>query len=121
MRILSVTGTEMFVGEADDPRQVLRVELDGPAGDVRITVTGPGVDAQVTERVGDGVQVVEVGLRCAAPPPTEIPVLVEVRDAGSGVATAETRVVVAEPGWTVWMVSHFHYDPVWWNTQAAYT
>ena len=19
------------------------------------------------------------------------------------------------------MVSHFHYDPVWWNTQAAYT
>ena len=19
------------------------------------------------------------------------------------------------------MISHFHYDPVWWNTQAAYT
>ncbi|MGZ6780375.1 MAG: glycoside hydrolase family 38 N-terminal domain-containing protein, partial [Mycobacterium sp.] len=29
--------------------------------------------------------------------------------------------VVAEPGWTMHMVSHFHYDPVWWNTQAAYT
>ena len=29
--------------------------------------------------------------------------------------------VVAEPGWTMFMVSHFHYDPVWWNTQAAYT
>ena len=28
---------------------------------------------------------------------------------------------VAEPGWTMHMVSHFHYDPVWWNTQAAYT
>ena len=28
---------------------------------------------------------------------------------------------VAEPGWTMYMVSHFHYDPVWWNTQAAYT
>ena len=28
---------------------------------------------------------------------------------------------VAEPGWTMWMVSHFHYDPVWWNTQAQYT
>ena len=27
----------------------------------------------------------------------------------------------AEPGWTMFMVSHFHYDPVWWNTQAAYT
>jgi alpha-mannosidase len=28
---------------------------------------------------------------------------------------------VAEPGWTMFMISHFHYDPVWWNTQAAYT
>lgn len=31
------------------------------------------------------------------------------------------ELVVAEPGWTMHMVSHFHYDPVWWNTQAAYT
>ncbi|WP_432842636.1 NEW3 domain-containing protein [Dactylosporangium sp. CA-092794] len=23
--------------------------------------------------------------------------------------------------WTVWLVPHFHYDPVWWNTQSAYT
>ena len=28
---------------------------------------------------------------------------------------------VAEPGWTMFMISHFHYDPVWWNTQGAYT
>ena len=28
---------------------------------------------------------------------------------------------VAEPGWTMWMVSHFHYDPVWWNTQGQFT
>jgi alpha-mannosidase len=28
---------------------------------------------------------------------------------------------VAEPGWVMYLVSHFHYDPVWWNTQAAYT
>ncbi len=28
---------------------------------------------------------------------------------------------VAEPGWTMYMISHFHYDPVWWNTQAGYT
>ena len=28
---------------------------------------------------------------------------------------------LAEPGWTMFMVSHFHYDPVWWNTQGAYT
>ncbi|MCX6485023.1 MAG: NEW3 domain-containing protein, partial [Mycobacterium sp.] len=28
---------------------------------------------------------------------------------------------VAEPGWTMYMISHFHSDPVWWNTQRAYT
>ena len=27
---------------------------------------------------------------------------------------------MAEPGWTMWMVSHFHYDPVWWNTQGQF-
>ncbi len=27
----------------------------------------------------------------------------------------------AEPGWTMWMVSHFHYDPVWWGTQGQFT
>ena len=36
-------------------------------------------------------------------------------------ASDSGTVVIAEPGWTMVMVSHFHYDPVWWNTQAAYT
>ena len=36
-------------------------------------------------------------------------------------AEAEGEVVVREPGWRMLMVPHFHYDPVWWNTQAAYT
>jgi alpha-mannosidase len=33
----------------------------------------------------------------------------------------DVTVTVAETGWTMWMVSHFHYDPVWWNTQAGFT
>ena len=28
---------------------------------------------------------------------------------------------MAETGWTMWMVSHFHYDPVWWDTQGEFT
>ena len=36
-------------------------------------------------------------------------------------AEAEFDFTIAEPGWTMFMVSHFHYDPVWWNTQGAYT
>ena len=44
-----------------------------------------------------------------------------VAEAGSERAEAEADVVVREPGWRMLMVSHFHYDPVWWNTQAGYT
>ena len=40
---------------------------------------------------------------------------------GESRAEAEGDVVVREPGWRMLMVPHFHYDPVWWNTQAAYT
>ena len=40
---------------------------------------------------------------------------------GAATGLVATSRYVAEPGWTVWMISHFHYDPVWWNTQAAYT
>ncbi len=44
------------------------------------------------------------------------------RGAGLGTAvTAETEIIAAVPGWTMWMVGHFHYDPVWWNTQAQFT
>ncbi len=44
-----------------------------------------------------------------------------VAEAGSERAAAEADVVVREPGWRMLMVAHFHYDPVWWNTQAGYT
>ncbi len=36
-------------------------------------------------------------------------------------AEAVAEITAAVPGWTMWMVSHFHYDPVWWNTQAQFT
>lgn len=31
------------------------------------------------------------------------------------------EVILREPGHQMVMVPHFHYDPVWWNTQAGYT
>ncbi|GAA0691103.1 NEW3 domain-containing protein [Kitasatospora atroaurantiaca] len=89
---------------------MLRVTLDGPPG--LVTVTGPGVRGEAT-----GTGVVEVPLDITdGSPGTELPVVVT-----AGEARAEATVMVAEPGWTMYLVSHFHYDPVWWNTQAAYT
>lgn len=40
---------------------------------------------------------------------------------GLELASLEGEFTVCEPGWTLRLVSHFHYDPMWWNTQAAYT
>ena len=39
----------------------------------------------------------------------------------AALASTPFAFTVAEPGWTMFMISHFHYDPVWWNTQGAYT
>jgi alpha-mannosidase len=116
MRITAVTCTELFIGEAEHPRQVLQVTVDGPPGEVRIAVHGPGVTGAATT---DGKVPVEVGVHCDSPPGTQIQIQVTA-EAGDEQDTTEALLVVAEPGWTVWMVSHFHYDPVWWNTQAAY-
>ncbi len=54
------------------------------------------------------------------PAGTVLEVTVRAR-AGARTAEAKGSFVVREPGWRMLMVSHFHYDPVWWNTQAAYT
>ena len=40
---------------------------------------------------------------------------------GQGTRRLPFQLAVEEPGWRMYLVSHFHYDPVWWNTQAAYT
>ena len=53
-------------------------------------------------------------------PGTQAPVTV-VAQAGEARAEHSAMITVAEPGWTMWMVSHFHYDPVWWNTQGQFT
>ncbi|MFD4658153.1 NEW3 domain-containing protein [Kitasatospora sp. NPDC058444] len=132
--ITSVESTDLFVGPEDAPRQVLRVRLEGPAA--RITVSGPGVRGEAT-----GTGPVEVPLEIGgASPGDRLPVTVTATAVATAAAAAsasdggaeasgemsvetsvEALVEVAEPGWTMFLVSHFHYDPVWWNTQAAYT
>ncbi|GAA1555555.1 NEW3 domain-containing protein [Dactylosporangium maewongense] len=109
MRIVGVTGTELFL---TGPLQVVRVEVEDWPG--RLDITGDGVAGHADVHSGP---LVEVGVSCTAPPGATVPI----RVTATGGHTVEASLVVAEPGWTVWMVPHFHYDPVWWNTQAAYT
>ena len=63
-----------------------------------------------------------MALPAETPVGVEVPATVTVAGASIGdAARADVLVPAAEPGWTVHLVSHFHYDPVWWTTQAAYT
>ncbi|MGW3959727.1 glycoside hydrolase family 38 N-terminal domain-containing protein [Amycolatopsis sp. NPDC005003] len=122
MRIDAVRGTDLFVGSAAAARQVVRVTLSGPRAPVRVRVEGKRVSTPepvLADVHPDGVTV-EVGVVFQAPEGSEHRVTVVAESAGQRVS-AEADLVVAETGWTMWMVSHFHYDPVWWNTQAGFT
>jgi alpha-mannosidase len=129
LRIDAVESTELFVGPPESPDQVLRVTLAGPPGGARVQVDGAGASSMspVAVDLTGGPREVEVPVRVAAGTPVgaELPVTVVAVAAGGGEAASEARAeatfTVAEPGWTMYLVSHFHYDPVWWNTQAAYT
>ncbi|MEU5264113.1 glycoside hydrolase family 38 C-terminal domain-containing protein [Amycolatopsis sp. NPDC021455] len=122
MRIDAVRGTDLFIGSAAAARQVVRVTLSGPPAVTRVRVEGKRVftPEPVTADVHPDGVTVEVGVVCQAPEGSEHRVTVVAESAGQRV-TAEADLVVAETGWTMWMVSHFHYDPVWWNTQAGFT
>ena len=129
MRIVAVESTDLFVGTAQRPLQVVRVTLvneDPAAASARLGVQGPAVRDRSPFGINDlspgEERAVEVPVEIAAPyqPGSTRRVTVTV-DSEAGRTAAEADITVAEPGWTMWMVSHFHYDPVWWNTQGQFT
>lgn len=115
MQVVSVESTELFVGPPDAPLQLARVTVSRCTEPAPVRIDGDGLSGQAAVSVGQ--EVVEV------PVAVHRPVVGERRNAWVHAAGAIVRFefTVAEPGWTMFMVSHFHYDPVWWNTQGAYT
>ncbi|MFI5509201.1 NEW3 domain-containing protein [Mycobacterium sp. NPDC051804] len=113
MQLISAESTELFTGPSHAPQQLVRVAYTDGGGNVRIE--GEGLTGRAQAGPGDGS--IEV------PVVVTDPVIGEQRDARVVGGDSITGFVftVAEPGWTMHMISHFHYDPVWWNTQAAYT
>ena len=133
MRIGSTTPTSLFVGTPQRPLQIVRVTLvtdqpdvDDEAGPIVVRVEGTGVGTPVPLSIpgvmpGAGAQA-DVPVAIAAPhgPGSRLSVTV-IAETATRRCEAAAEITVAEPGWTMWMVSHFHYDPVWWNTQGQYT
>ncbi|BEL04763.1 NEW3 domain-containing protein [Actinoplanes sichuanensis] len=128
MRITAIEGTDLFHGPAAAPRQVVRVTVAATSaiGPFRVRVEGASVrtpEAVVTPGLAAGEQrTVEVGVLISAPAAEGTPLQVTaIADTESGLVTGDGEIRVAATGWTMWMVSHFHYDPVWWNTQRGFT
>ncbi|MQA97898.1 MAG: glycoside hydrolase [Streptosporangiales bacterium] len=129
MRVLDVESTDLFAGSPQRPLQVVRVSLrntgDG-AEPAAVRLEGPAVftpEPAVTPPLTPGAEhVAEVGIGVAAPysegAPREVTVVVE---AGGRRHTERARIRLAATGWTMFLVPHFHYDPVWWNTQNGFT
>ncbi|MGW6703415.1 glycoside hydrolase family 38 N-terminal domain-containing protein [Streptomyces sp. NPDC054956] len=146
--VTEVSTPALFTGPPETPSQVVRVRIRRarPAGPLHVRVLGGGIttphprivradtaedcagtDARA-DLAGSGPRpvpesTVEVAVRTAgAAPGTVLPATVRVTTPdGRPLADRAFGLVVAEPGWTVRLVPHFHYDPMWWNTQAAYT
>lgn len=108
----SAESTELFVGPPDAPLQVVRVGYADAAEGEKVRIDGDGFSGEAEVPAGDGTVEVPVRVRRAT---------VGERRTGQINDQGTFEFVVAEPGWTMHMISHFHYDPVWWNTQGAYT
>ena len=115
MQLISAESTELFVGPPDAPLQLARVTLSGVAKATRVNIDGDGLRGEAVAEPER--EVIEV------PVTVEQPAVGEQRTARAHASgtSAHFQFTVAEPGWTMFMISHFHYDPVWWNTQGAYT
>ncbi len=116
MQISELVSTERFVRTAHGEAQLLEVVLVEPDERATIEVFSAGEVVGRAQCDAERVEVALTGL-VGAPVGSRHELRVE---AGAGLVETITM-TIAEPGWTVWMISHFHYDPVWWNTQAAYT
>ncbi|WP_433437533.1 glycoside hydrolase family 38 C-terminal domain-containing protein [Nonomuraea sp. CA-141351] len=113
---MSAESTDLFVGSHDVPHQVLRVTVAQGDHDSPLELRGEGVRLAEPVTVPPAAAVLEVPLAVSVPPGSAVPCVITLGD-----ESLEVTVTAEEPGWTMYMVSHFHYDPVWWNTQAAYT
>ncbi|GAA1645997.1 glycoside hydrolase family 38 C-terminal domain-containing protein [Actinoplanes couchii] len=124
MRITAIEGTDLFIGTEAAPRQVVRVTVaaDEATDSLRVRIEGPTVrtpePVSISALAAGETRTVEVGVHISAPATAGSPHRVT---AVAGSAQLDGQIRAADTGWTMWMVSHFHYDPVWWNTQRGFT
>jgi alpha-mannosidase len=114
-----VRGLEAWHGQLDPQRAGQR---GGPAWAPSTDpgLAGPGRYTPNPDKPEGVVVELPILVQPGQPEGTVLPARAWV-EAGGDRVEADAEVVVREPGWRMLMIAHFHYDPVWWNTQAGYT
>lgn len=125
-RLAAVRDTVRFIrgprhaADPNDLRQVIELDWVGAGPAQATVVVGGGTPVSDSWSLGPGsaetLSTVEIGVPASADPGDSLDLEVRTPDG----QRLDAQLTVAEPGWRMFMVSHFHYDPVWWTTQAAY-
>src|SRR5262249_23509437 len=112
MRITSAESTLLFAGQPGNPLQIMRITLAHvpAAGPVVARAEGAGVGTRQPLRIAGlepgATHTAELPVAVAAPhgPGSALPVTV-IAETPHARAQRDAVLTVAEPGWTIWMVS----------------
>ena len=117
MRIVRAESTPLFVATGHGPCQVMRVTVASNGATVPapilVRAEGPGVTTRqplIMENLPAGGELTaEVPVTVAAPhgPGSKLGITVIAEGPGTRAELA-AELTVAEPGWTIWMICHFH-------------
>ena len=119
---LQCHSTDLLLGPEDAPRAVIELEILrvlSPGAEVSVFDTDATKLAQVTPTRNQ----VQARMRVPMPLPADDEpktIVVEIVD---GTERQRARFEYHRPrqDWVLHFIAGFHYDPVWWNTQAHYT
>lgn len=127
-RVTGVSTTRRYLHGPTGPIPVIEVHLEaGEAGTVMVSTRSSDTRVEVPASPATSVS---VALREAtsaehasqdAGPGVELDVFVSFHGRQTGrPAPQRFRLRLPGPGWELCLVPHFHADPIFWNTQAAY-
>jgi alpha-mannosidase len=135
VRLLEVQPTAIFLRPEEEPGlgprapgQVVKAFMGNFSGHklvrAEVALVGPGVElGQAKLELGRGeLREVEVPVRWK-PGNKEgdpQPATLRLTHPGGAVEQSVQGLRVAAADWKIFLVSHFHFDPVWWNTQYGF-
>lgn len=123
LRVGRVKARDIWVEHRGHPCPTIWIELlnvtDKPCTDLRFGLSTPEMDYHLDFRATLPPRIPQL---FEVPYPADLGITraTLVVSARGAVAQAEVQLQTTSNDWEIHLVPHFHYDPVWWNTQRNY-